>query len=497
MSRSPRVRLLSVAAIASAALVVSSCASTTNDVSQGAGQSSAPVSKTISGFDLPQVLATAPDGKTLYVAQNDGTVVLINAADYSKAGSWNSGVTVPLGIAASPDGSTIYMSNRTAGTVLKKKPETGANLGSWSVGSGTAPAGIALSPDGATMYVPQNASAGTGADKLTVRTASNGTLQKTWDFKKGSRPRAAAVSPDGKQVYVSFEGANRIAVLNAADGSEITSFDLASLGFTTPGYLALSKNGDRLYVVTVNPSGVLVLNTKDGSAIEKWTDGFKSAFGIAAATCGQNVFVSDWTNPGNVQAVDQPNQCVETVTVTGINPNSGPDSGGTQVTVTGSGFVAGAQVSLGGSDCASEAVQSPTQIICKTQAGKAGLVDVTVKNPSGATGTLPQGFTYVSGNLPTAPQAVTALFNNKTDIITVTWQAPANQGGSAIVRYTATATDNNAKTPDLSCTTPNGTTLTCKIQVGNPGPRYNVTVTATNGAGTGPASAPPVDVQTK
>ncbi|MGA9147987.1 MAG: fibronectin type III domain-containing protein, partial [Candidatus Nanopelagicales bacterium] len=146
---------------------------------------------------------------------------------------------------------------------------------------------------------------------------------------------------------------------------------------------------------------------------------------------------------------------------------------------------------------ASEAVQSPTQIICKTQAGKAGLVDVTVKNPSGATGTLPQGFTYVSGNLPTAPQAVTALFNNKTDIITVTWQAPANQGGSAIVRYTATATDNNAKTPDLSCTTPNGTTLTCKIQVGNPGPRYNVTVTATNGAGTGPASAPPVDVQTK
>ena len=240
-----------------------------------------------------------------------------------------------------PDGSTIYMSNRTAGTVLKKKPETGANTGSWSVGSGTSPAGIALSPDGATMYVPQNASAGIGADKLTVRTASNGTLQKTWDFAKGSRPRSAAVSPDGTQVYVALEGGNRIAVMNAADGKEVTSWDLASLGATTPGYLALSKNGDRLYVVTVNPTGVLVLNTKDGSAIEKWTDGFKSAFGIAAATCGQTVFVSDWTNPGNVQAVDQPNQCVETVTVTGIKPNSGPDSGGTQVTVTGSGFVAG------------------------------------------------------------------------------------------------------------------------------------------------------------
>lgn len=313
---------LGTAALACATLVaalLTSCGVAANDEvdeQTAAVPANTPSSVSIPGFNLPQVVAASADGTMLYVAQNSGAIVKVNTPSYTVAGTWNSGITVPLGIALSPDGGTIYLSDRVAGTVIRKNAATGANIGSWSTGSGTSPTGIGLSPDGSTMYVPQNASAGIGANKLTVRTAVNGTLLQTWSFPAGSRPRAVVISPDGSKAFVSLEGGNRISVRKTADGSETASWSLVGTDFTTPGYLALSKKGDRLYVGAVTPTGVLVLNAGDGSTVGKWTSGFASAFGVAAANCGQTVFVANSTDPGSVLAVDQPNQCGVTPTPT-------------------------------------------------------------------------------------------------------------------------------------------------------------------------------------
>lgn len=92
-------------------------------------------------------------------------------------------------------------------------------------------------------------------------------------------------------------------------------------------------------------------------------------------------------------------------TVSNISPASGPRAGGTRVTITGTGFVSGATVSIGGSACSSPVVASETQITCTTGRGTGGKADVAVTNPSGATGVLSSGFTYllvlfVDGNGP-------------------------------------------------------------------------------------------------
>ncbi|MCB0917026.1 MAG: fibronectin type III domain-containing protein [Actinobacteria bacterium] len=312
MNRVPWLRLPYLALVAVAALLLAACGSSSDDRStagQDEANSDTPASVPISGFSTPQVVAAAPDGDMLYVAQNDGKVVQVSTPDYRVTGSWASGVSNPLGIAVAPDGKTVYLSNRSGNTVVAKNADSGAATGSWSTGSGTNPTGIGLSPDGATMYVPQNASAGTGAHKLTVRKAGGGAVLQTWDLGSGSRPRAAVVSPDGATAYVSFEGGNRISVRDTSDGTEKASWPLADTGFSTPGYLALSKDGDKLYVGAVSPSGVLVLDTRDGSKAEGWTQGFSSAFGVTAADCGQTVFVANATDPGTVLAVEQPNQC--------------------------------------------------------------------------------------------------------------------------------------------------------------------------------------------
>ena len=84
-------------------------------------------------------------------------------------------------------------------------------------------------------------------------------------------------------------------------------------------------------------------------------------------------------------------------TVTAISPTSGSTSGGTSVTITGTNFVSGATVSLGGSAATGVSVVSSTSITATTPAHAAGAVNVVVTNPDTQSGTLNSGFTYSSG----------------------------------------------------------------------------------------------------
>ena len=83
-------------------------------------------------------------------------------------------------------------------------------------------------------------------------------------------------------------------------------------------------------------------------------------------------------------------------TLTGISPVSGTAAGGTAVTITGTGFLAGATVSLGGTPATGVTVVSSTTITATTPAHAAGAVDVVVSNAEQHAGTLPNGYTYTA-----------------------------------------------------------------------------------------------------
>jgi hypothetical protein len=80
--------------------------------------------------------------------------------------------------------------------------------------------------------------------------------------------------------------------------------------------------------------------------------------------------------------------------LTAVAPTSGPDTGGTTVTLTGSGFTGGATVTFGGTPASSVTVNSDTSLTAVTPAHAAGAVDVTVVTSNG-TATVTGGFTYV------------------------------------------------------------------------------------------------------
>ncbi len=70
-------------------------------------------------------------------------------------------------------------------------------------------------------------------------------------------------------------------------------------------------------------------------------------------------------------------------TVTAVNPNAGPQSGGTEATITGTDFTAATDVEFGSTPAASFSVEGPTEIKATTSAHAAGTVDITVTTPSG------------------------------------------------------------------------------------------------------------------
>ncbi len=75
---------------------------------------------------------------------------------------------------------------------------------------------------------------------------------------------------------------------------------------------------------------------------------------------------------------------------------SGTTAGGTPVTITGTGFLAGATVTIGGTAATGVAVGSSTSITATTPAHAAGAVNVVVTNTDTQTGTLTNGYTYTT-----------------------------------------------------------------------------------------------------
>jgi len=79
-----------------------------------------------------------------------------------------------------------------------------------------------------------------------------------------------------------------------------------------------------------------------------------------------------------------------------LSPSSGPQSGGTSVTITGTGFLTGVTVSIGGTPCTTVTLNSSSSITCVTPSSTSwGGVDVVVTNTDNQSGAKTGGFSYL------------------------------------------------------------------------------------------------------
>jgi len=265
-----------------------------------------------------------------------------------------------------------------------------------------------------------------------------------------------------------FTAPPRVTSISASEGPATggTSLTITGTGFT--GATAVNLGGTSVTSITVTGDTSITLTTPPSSA---GTD-YVTVAGPGGTSAQSSGFEFTF---------------VATPTVSNLNPSSGPVAGGNQVMVTGANFTYASVVSFGDQG-AGFTVNSDTSITAFVPPSDSGAdqASVTVSSIGGVSGPVSYSYTNASSGSPGAPTIGTATGGDAS--ATVTFTAPASDGGSAISSYTATATD--VTNPANGGQSAGGASNPITVQGLTNGDSYRFTVTATNTNGPGPASAP-------
>ncbi|MDR2215255.1 MAG: beta-propeller fold lactonase family protein [Nevskiaceae bacterium] len=173
---------------------------------------------------------------------------------------------------------------------------------------GKRPRGLKASPDGKLLYVALSGSpiAGPGVDESTLPPADKGadgigivdlTSLKLLRVLRGvSDPEQLAVGRDGRHLYVASEDTGRGVVLNASDGSVVTSVEVGD----EPEGVSLSPDGRFVYITSEEDHKVTVIDTATNSV-------------VAAIEVGQRPRFTEFSDDGRIAYVSGENDGTITV----------------------------------------------------------------------------------------------------------------------------------------------------------------------------------------
>jgi hypothetical protein len=235
---------------------------------------------------------------------------------------------------------------------------------------------------------------------------------------------------------------------------------------TTNTSIPSLRNTVHHVVVTTSTTGIAV--TMDGTQVLTYATALPSQVlvGFTASTGGFN----DIHQVQNVNITTGPPPPAPTVT--SVSPSSGPTSGGTSVTITGTSLTGASSVQFGSTAASSFTVNSGTSITATSPSGQVGAADVTVTTPGGTSAANPgDTFTYisppptviiVSPNSGPAGTSVTVSGTNFTAVTQVDFGA-GNKATSFTVDNSTTLTataPSGTGTVDVTLTTASGTSQT-------------------------------------
>ncbi|HQR44667.1 MAG TPA: M12 family metallo-peptidase [Thermoanaerobaculia bacterium] len=133
--------------------------------------------------------------------------------------------------------------------------------------------------------------------------------------------------------------------------------------------------------------------------------------------------------------------------VTSVSPTFGSITGGTVMTISGTGFLSGATVKVGGTAATSVSVVSATTITATSPSHAEGLVDVTVVNPGNQGVTAVGAFSYTLGGATPTPTPTVTPTPTRTPTFTPTSTFTPTVTPTGTIVATATPTRTPTPTP--------------------------------------------------
>jgi len=260
----------------------------------------------------PRGIHASPDHKFLYIAVSgtpiappgvdestlpppdrsaDGIAIFDVAAN--KVTRTIQGGADPENFDVSPDGKYIYVSNEDTSAVSIIDIQAGAVSKSFPVGA--QPEGVKISPDGKLVYVTSEE---TG--KLFVLDPDKGKVIA--NIAVGHRPRTIAFLPDGKTAYVNAENDGDVVIVDTVKKKMTGKIHLGKPGEVKPMAVLLSADAKTLYTSTGRGQAVFAIDTANNKPLYSVTVG-RRPWGIALSTDGKTLYTAN--GPSNdVTAVD-------------------------------------------------------------------------------------------------------------------------------------------------------------------------------------------------
>jgi hypothetical protein len=302
------------------------------------------------------------------------------------------------------------------------------------------------------------APATTGSSTALTCTASGLTNGTTYYFK------VAAINSAGTGTYTSPASATPVTVPGAPTSVSATAGNAqATVTWTAPS----NTGGSAItgYSVTGAPGGSCTTTGATSCVVTGLTNGTAYTFQVVA-TNAQGTGAAASSNTVTPEAALAP-------AIFAVSPSTGPQAGGTAVTITGSNLTGASQVLFGQTPATSVTVNSANQITAVSPAHAGGAVDITVVTPAGQD-VLELSYTYDAP--PAVPGTPIPAAGDRQ--VNVSWPQVLTGGGDP-VSYTVTASPGGQTCsvpfpgqayPYASCVVTgltNGTAYTFRVQATN------------------------------
>lgn len=277
----------------------------------------------------PRGLVLSPDGRVLYVAVS-GSPIGGPGVDESRlppADVTRHGVAVidlergavtrtlkagndPETFVLSPDGRTLYVSNEDAGAVSAVPVNGIAPVRSAPVGA--EPEGVAVTRDGARLFV-----ACEGSNVVVVLDAAS--LQQVATIPLAGRPRGVLAARHGQAIYVTVENAGVLAVLPASGSGAVRLIDLAQ-GDAAVRPMGMVETADGHLFVTAGRAGqVLEVDPQTGRVLRRVTAVGARPWGVTLSPDGQRLVTANGPS-GDISLIDRASGVVRARLKVGVSP---------------------------------------------------------------------------------------------------------------------------------------------------------------------------------
>ena len=230
------------------------------------------VIKVLQAGSDPEQFALSPDGKRLYVANEDVALASVVEVESGKVVARIKVGREPEGVVMSPTGQWVLVSNESDNSVSVIDTKTLKEVNHVTVGK--RPRDMAFTPDGKAAYVSGEMDA-----SLYRMTVPTGAVERVLQLRPEARPMSVVLDASRNRLYLSTGRGGSVAIIEVANASSPPKLIKEIPVGTRPWGIALSADGRYLYTANGPSNDMSIVDTQSLTTIKRVAVG-RSPWGV-------------------------------------------------------------------------------------------------------------------------------------------------------------------------------------------------------------------------